>query len=341
MAATTYELPAEWRVDLAHCPTDTVAMMLEYCLRYATLAPSSHNAQPWLFRLRGDAVDIILDTSRGLSVSDPQDREAVMSIGAALFNLRVALAVLQLGCERHPWPEPKDPECLVRVTASAHTKVEASLPRFFDAITRRRTSRDAFREDALSEPDLDALRRAADAEGAALVVVSDYVSRHAVAKLVAEADRRQMADPRFRRELADWLRISDRRRDGIHGYSISDHDVLPAPLVVRTFDVGAGRAAHDQEIATYSPVLAMLTTSRDERDDWLTAGQALQRVVLEATGLGLSYGFLNQPIEDDDLRPEVATTFGTTAFPQLLMRFGYGPPVKPQRRRPVTEMLAR
>lgn len=335
------EAPAEWQVDLASCPADTVGSMLEYSLRYAVLAPSSHNAQPWLFRLEEHRVDIVVDTSRSLPVSDPEDREAVISVGAALFNLRVALARLELGCTWQPWPEPLDPECVVRLNASAHTPIETSLVPLFDAIPRRHTSHKAFRTDEVSRHDLESLRAAARDEGAELHVVTSYVDRRAVAALVADADRAQMADPRFRRELSDWLRFTELRRDGIHGYSVFEHDLLPAPLAVRTFDVGAGRAARDLEIATYSPALALLTTSRDERADWLTAGQAMQRVLLRATDRGLSYGFLNQPIELDPLRAGVAAAFGTAGVPQLLMRFGYGPQLAPQRRRAIGEMLLR
>lgn len=334
-------VPAEWQVDLAGCPADTVSSMLDYCLHYAVLAPSPHNAQPWLFDRADGHVDIVLDTARALPISDPQDREAVISVGAVLFNLRVALARLELGCTYQPWPEPKDPECIVRVAASAHDPVEASLPRLFDAIARRHTSRAVFREDAVAAADVDALRCSAHREGADLVVLTDEADRHAVATLIAEADRRQLADPRFCRELASWLSISPRRRDGVHGYALPHHDVLPAPLVVRTFDVGAGRAAQDLEIAAYSPVLALLTTPDDERASWLRAGQALEAVLLEATARGLSYGFLNQPIEVGELRSAVADAFRTTGTPQLLLRFGHGAPVKPQRRRPVTDMLLR
>ena len=59
-------------------------------LRAAVQAPSSHNTQPWIFAVTPGVIHLRADRTRGLPVNDPDDRELVMSCGAALFNLRVA-----------------------------------------------------------------------------------------------------------------------------------------------------------------------------------------------------------------------------------------------------------
>ena len=51
---------------------------LRFALRFAVLAPSSHNAQPWLFRIEGDHVDVLIDRTRAQPVMDPHDRELPM-----------------------------------------------------------------------------------------------------------------------------------------------------------------------------------------------------------------------------------------------------------------------
>src|SRR5918911_1973883 len=64
-----------------------------FLLRYAVLAPSGHNTQPWLFKIAGsnNTIEIYADRSRALPVVDPDDRELVISCGAALGTMRVAL----------------------------------------------------------------------------------------------------------------------------------------------------------------------------------------------------------------------------------------------------------
>ena len=66
--------------------------ILRDAVRGAVRAPSSHNTQPWLFRLVGDdALELYADRTRALPVVDPRDRELTISCGAALFHVRAAL----------------------------------------------------------------------------------------------------------------------------------------------------------------------------------------------------------------------------------------------------------
>ena len=68
------------------------ADVLRFAVEQAVLAPSSHNSQPWTFRVDEDSVDLFADPSRKLSAADPEGRELVISCGAALVNLELALA---------------------------------------------------------------------------------------------------------------------------------------------------------------------------------------------------------------------------------------------------------
>jgi Nitroreductase family len=87
------------------------------------------------------------------------------------------------------------------------------------------------------------------------------------------------------------------------------------------------------------PQLAVLSTRRDGPAEWLRAGQAMERVLLEATARGMATSLLNQAIEHDQLRWLVRDLLGTWARPQAVIRFGYGPPVPPTPRRPIADVL--
>ncbi|CAM5297590.1 hypothetical protein SHIRM173S_05236 [Streptomyces hirsutus] len=64
-------------------------------------------------------------------------------------------------------------------------------------------------------------------------------------------------------------------------------------------------------------------TSHDRPEDWLRAGQALERVLLTATRCGVRTSMLHQAMEWPDLRAAMAGT-RRRCCPQLLVRFGYG-----------------
>lgn len=324
------------------------AELLLWLVRYAVLAPSSHNTQPWLFVARDGALELRADRTRGLPVIDPHDRELIISCGAALGLLRVAAnrAGRELVVQR--FPEESDADLLARVSLGARVTPERTALRRFAAIARRRTVRRIYDEQPVAPEALDTLTRTANAEGAWLAVVDDLEGRERVASLVAEADRRQAADAAFRRELAMWIHPNHTRsRDGMPGYAFAMPDLVSyaGPFFVRTFDWGNRQAARDRELAVGSPVLAVLGTDSDTPRDWLRAGEALAMVLLDATSEGLRTAFLNQPIEVAEVRPSlrrlVAERTGHFGAPQLVVRLGYGPEAAPTPRRPANEVTTR
>jgi iron-sulfur cluster repair protein YtfE (RIC family) len=317
------------------------AEKLAYLLRYAVLAPSSHNSQPWRFRLAGDAVELVADRSRALPVVDPDDRELVMSCGAALFTLRVAIRHHGFEDEIELLPDADDPDLLARISLGRERMPTRPEKLLFWAISARHTNRNAFKKRAVPKTLLAVLTQAAESEGAQLRVLEQDEQRNQLADLVAEADKRQFGDASFRRELAAWIHAGrGRTQDGMpaHALEIPGRFTPFAPLLVRTFDVGKGTAAHDRKIAERSPTLAVLGTPDDTQRDWLIAGQALARVLLRAAQDEVSASFLNQPIEVAELRASVGR-LAQVGVPQLVLRLGYGPAVKPTPRRRLSDVV--
>lgn len=320
----------------------SAAEKLKFLLRYAILAPSTHNTQPWLFHIRGDELELYADRTRALRAIDPDDRELIMSCGAALFHLRVALQHFAYEAEIKTFPDPMDPDLLALVRLVRPHEASAEERWLFQAIRKRRTNRQPFNGDPVPETFLEVLQEAAQKEGALLHIVAREQERFNVAELVAEGDRLQWVNKRFRLELAAWMHPSrNEHHDGIPAYAQGMDDLLSCapPIVIRTFDMGEGQAAKDKDIAIYSPVLALLCTETDTPQAWLAAGQALDRVLLRARVENVWASFLNQPIEIPELREKLREVIAQPGFPQLLLRLGFGPDVKPTPRRNVDEVL--
>jgi hypothetical protein len=174
---------------------------------------------------------------------------------------------------------------------------------------------------------------------------ADEARRQQIAQFVWNGDRAQMTSPSFRRELAAWIHPArNATRDGIPAYAYGLSELLDfaTPLfssAIRTFDLGKGIAAHDLKLVEGSPVLAILCTETDTTPAWLASGQALARVLLLACAHGVSGSFLNQPLEVHTLRSQFREALGIGGFPQILLRFGYGPPAQPTPRRDVRQVL--
>ncbi len=332
-----------WAINEGDFPKDApVDERLRFLLGYAVLAPSGHNAQPWLFRIRKGAVELHADRTRGLAVADPDDRELTLSCGCALFQLRVAMRRFGMRPETIVYPEPDDPDLLARVRPAAAIAPGEEDVALFRAIPRRRTNRKAFDPRPVAEATLQALSAAAAAEGAWLQVVLDPERRGALAGLIAEGDRLQGADRAFRREMSAWAHPNrSRSRDGLPGYVYGTGDLahFVGPSILRTFEARPGHAAEGAELALGSPALAVLGTADDAPESWLAAGQALGRVLLRARVDEVHASYLNQPVEVPELRVRVREALGLSGTPQQVLRLGYGPDVPPTPRRAIEDVL--
>ncbi len=305
-------------------------------LEAATLAPSSHNTQPWIFDVAQiDVIRLFVDRRRALPVNDPAGREMTISCGAALMNLRAAAAAESRAPRVRLLPEPGRPDLLAEVTLARRAAIPEDLAALAPAVPLRRTCRSRFSAIGTAEAVLPELTAAAAAEGATLTPVSDEV-RPALAALVAEGALAQWSNRSWRRELASWMRP---RRQG-EGLAVAAGAAPLARLAVRRLDMGARMAARDARLAADAPVLAVLGTAADEPRDWLCAGQALARVLLRAAQAGVQAGYLNQPVQVAALRPRLAALTGEAGAVHLVLRLGMpGNDLPRSLRRPLDDVV--
>ncbi|AOJ05577.1 MULTISPECIES: Acg family FMN-binding oxidoreductase [Burkholderia] len=325
-------------------PSASVEDQLRLAIRYAILAPSSHNTQPWRFILGDASVMLCADRLRALPVVDPYDRELLVSCGAALFNLRVALSHFGFAYSIDMFPSSSDPDVIALVRLDPRGYHDESLVPLFDAIVERVTTRAPFADEAVSCEIQRALVDAGAAEGAEIACVDAPAAREEIAELIAEADHLQFADLRFRRELANWVHPR-RRDDGMPAFAagvpaLLDFATPVVASVIRTFDLGGGMAAMHHKLVDGSPLVVGISTASDDRDAWVATGQALERVLLVATAAGLTASYLNQPIEIDMLRERLRPLLHVDAHPQLLLRIGRGPVVPHAPRRPLMDVVS-
>ena len=314
---------------------------MAFLLRYAVLAPSGHNTQPWTFAIVPDGIEVFADSSRRLPRVDPADRELLMSVGAAIFNLRVAAA--HFGFEStvlYP-PHPSETSAVALVSLRETCAPDASLRRLFPAILRRHTNRQAFDGEPIDGDAASALCDVAEEHGESVRFLLPR-DRARIAALVAEGDRLQMENREVREELAAWLRPAHTEAgDGIcaHAFGIPDVFSSAAAAVIQRVDLGGMQARRDAALIGTTPLLVMITAEDDQRS-LLEAGQVLEQLLLTATLAGLQYSFMNQPVQVATLRTVLAPIVSSPHPPQLLLRIGYAPPVElPMPRRDVAEVL--
>ena len=301
-------------------------MVLTEAVGQAQRAPSVHNTQPWRWRVRPGTVELHADWQRHLVTTDPDRRDLVLSCGAALHHLQVALAAQGLEAHVERLPDPEDEGHLATVTVRPGTPdpAEAAL---FPAIERRRTDRRRMSHRPVPPSELDALVEQADRKGAELIVMTGAMRRRLTTALT-EAARRQLHTPGYVSELHMWTSRYAAARDGIPKANIAPPPaglVEPSPL--RHFP--GGRLPQPDQPPGRGPAddgaeLLVLATAEDTLIDRIRAGEALSAVLLAATLRGLATTPLSQALEVEQTRAAIQQdVLRTLAQPQIVVRVGW------------------
>jgi nitroreductase len=310
--------------------------VLTACLEAAAAAPSVHNTQPWQFLPHPGAIDVYADPSRRLTVLDPRGREMVISIGAAILNLRVAVLNHGRVPQTRLLPAGDRSDLMARVTVGDYAGPDRTVRALAEAIPHRHTNRRPFTGVRIAGHILAELAAAARTEGARLRVL-DGAERRAVLDLVRAAEHRLRADAGYRAELTDWTTVPPYRRDGVPRCAVGPWDALET-LPLRDFGLAHPEEPRRRDRFEPDPTLVMISTGGDSAEQWLRAGQALERVLLTATVRSLAATPMSQPLEIPELRARLTDPRGA-GHPQVILRVGYGRPSSPSPRRPLPELI--
>ena len=319
---------------------ERTSLLLEI-VRYATLAPSSHNTQCWKFRIEEQAISILPDLSRRCPVVDPDDHHLFVSLGCAAENLvHAALAnglASDIGFDATG-------HGVLRVALASTKAVVSPL---FTAIPTRQCTRAVFNGKRLSNAELKLLEIAGTGNGVRVLLLTDRESMEKVLEFVVQGNTAQMNDPAFVDELKAWIRFSDdeavRTGDGLFSRS-SGNPSVPRWLASPLFKLFFREGSENQKYATHirsSAGIAIFISEASDPAHWVEAGRCYERFALQAAALDIRNAMVNQPVEVSAIRPQFANALGIGRNrPDLVVRFGRGPAMPKSLRRPVQTMRA-
>jgi hypothetical protein len=309
----------------------------------AVWAPSVYDTQPWWFGTRGSTVTVHADADRRLDVADPHGREMFISCGAALYTLRLAVRNIGRMPDVRVRSDRRRPGLIADVGVGVEEQVTAEERQMYAQVRRRHTHSGGFRPGGLPIGLLQALRRHAYCEQASLRIVADPRARIALAALTEAAEQVQRQNPAYAAEVARWAPGDRLAAPAGPIAPIGPEEPCPRESAHVDPDFagcdfargqGWGQAGAEQRDA--NGVVALLVTDGDDRDDWLCAGQALQRILLCAAEYEVAAAFHSQALEVPELREFIRNRFCDGAHPQMITRLGVGH--EGPARRSVTEL---
>jgi nitroreductase len=324
-----------WQIKEHDFPRDGDSVeKLKFLLRYAILAPSSHNTQPWKFSVAEDKIQVLVDRTRWLKVADPDQRELYISVGCALENLLIAAEHFRYGHQVAYFPEPANEELAATVKFMPQgqpTPFRDSA--LFNAIATRYTNRKVYEERPIPQGDLQHLQNYCVEEGIWLHMTGDLEIKRKVDELIVRGDAIQFSDHAFREELGYWL------GQGVFGASWLFAKM--EQLAVTYMNMSKGQAKKDSEVLMSAPVLAAISSKTNDMESQVKVGQVFERICLAASILGICVHPMSQILEIPELKTEVGKLIPKSdVFSQHTFRLGYAEPEKEHTpRRQLEEVL--
>jgi nitroreductase len=313
---------------------------LKNAVQLACRAPSVHNSQPWRWVAEDGALRLFVDRDRTVPGTDPSGREAIISCGAVLDHLRVAMLAAGRRAEIERFPNPNDPDHLATIEFSSVEHVTRAQRDRANAILERRTDRLPMGQPtywSLFEP---VLRSTFDQSLVALDVLADEKRPRLVqASQLTEALRRD--DASYHAEL-EWWTSPFASNEGVPPSALLSEKENGRVDVAREFPVRSHEDRRPEVAVDWSKIL-VLSTPEDTRADVLRCGEALSTVLLECTMAFLATCTLTHLIELDESREIVRGLLDDGGQPQVLIRAGIAPPMEavppPTPRRPPDDVL--
>jgi hypothetical protein len=269
----------------------------------------------------------------------------IISCGAALFGLR--LAIRSLGCQPEVdlFPDSSQRHLLARVRAGRPEPMMSDERAMLQAVPHRHTHRGAFEPGPLPGGLFAWLQDDAMAEGATLAAVGGGPAYERLTAILAAWSRwrdlypASPAEIRTRAETLRWTRAADSEaRDGVPAHA------FPAPagsaagrLPQRDFDLGRGWGFPSSG-GPPAPVTAVLVAAGEDEQSWLRAGQALQRILLRAASHWVFASLQTQPLQSASVRAQIRSSLRATGSPQMLLELGVARTSRPTARRPGQEV---
>ncbi len=301
-------------------------------IKAAVLAPSSHNSQPWLFRVIDDnTISVSLAPERRLTASDKNDRQAIISIGCAIANIEIL-------ADYHGF------ECVVEngrggVLATLRfskrrEEHQGEIEHLANFITKRVTNRSPHEDRVLDQRALQSIRALAS-NSLRIDIVTDHSSIQKLGAIAINAGIAALDDTEFRRELSSYLKSNSTRSSvGMPGFGFGFPTPLAllAPTFIRFFNME--RPAQKQNIALFEKTAGVLviSTANDTEVDWLSVGRVYERIALLATQTGMVTAPWAATIQIGEHYREIQKILNMTERPQFFARLGF--PTKPTHNSP-------
>ncbi|OGN01044.1 MAG: hypothetical protein A3B91_02940 [Candidatus Yanofskybacteria bacterium RIFCSPHIGHO2_02_FULL_41_29] len=296
---------------------------IKFVLGYAILAPSTHNSQPWLFKIDSNSCKIYYDPKLKLPQADPKGRDLYISLGCMAENIMIASNYFGIFKELKLIFEGT---LAVEIVFRENGERNSDLEYLLDTIPRRVNVRGVFEDKTLPDDIGIELLSLNKDQRIRIRFVDDKEKISKIASLTAEGLRMAHGRPIFRQEMSKWMTSSlSSRKDGLPGYSLRMPFLLSfiIPVLVKFFDLSLLLAKLNRISVSSAPLICFIESEKSSPEIWFETGRLAERLMLHLQSKEIMTSIFVASIEIGDLYKKVQEVIGNDLIPQFLFCVGY------------------
>jgi hypothetical protein len=293
-----------------------------FLTNFAVLAPSSHNSQPWKFKIAPGKIYLLPDFNRSLPHSDQNHRQLYISIGCALENL--LLAADYYGFE-NSWIY-QEADQTIQISLKKIRKRSSEKNHLIFAIPRRHTNRNKYL-DKLPNNGLLEQFEGYGTQNSRVSFIKDKKTKDRIAEIVSDALINTMDDKLFRKELSEYVKSNITKSSlgmPASGFGIPTPISLLAPTLIRYINMNKLTKKKDGELLNeHTPVFGIISTTEDDIKSWIEAGKLYEKIALVAQQNGLKTAPMAAVIQMGEFYKDLQKILNAQLRPQVFFRLGY------------------
>ena len=313
-----------WDINKEDFPAEgSLEEKIKFVLGYAILAPSTHNSQPWLFKIENDSCKIFYDPKLKIPEADPLGRDLCISIGCMVENLIISANYFGIFKD---FKLSISGEFIGEIFFQEKGQNNQDLEYLVDTISKRVNASGLFEKKPLPQgPQAQMMALKKDGR-----IRMDFVTNpekiRKLASITAEGLRLAYKKPSFRKEMSGWMNNSlSSKKKGLPGYSLRMPFLLSfvIPILVRFFDISPLLAKLNYKSMASAPFICILSSEESNHSIWFEIGRLAERFMLQLNSQEIRTSIFVASIEAGDLYKKVQETIENPLMPQFLFCAGY------------------
>lgn len=318
------DLLKEWDVSAEDFPAGgSFEEIIKHCLRYAILAPSTHNSQPWLFKITRNRCTVMIDKSVKLPEGDPSGSYLYISLGCCLENLIVAAKYFGVFKSVKYLKNSKEKVAEILFTTNGRTRKD---DRLIKAINSRLNARGLFKKKRVSNQIINHISSIRTKEGVRVFIIDEKKKINQIAELTAKGIKRVYSRKRFRNELSSMINNNlSPKRVGIPGYALKLPLIISMifPFLMKVRDLSPVISKLNFQSVKTLPLIFVITSEKESSEYWVRVGRTMERIMLELNSRGVQTSIFVASLEVDRLRKKVKKIINAQSEPQIIFGAGY------------------